>query len=32
MSLDELEKFCTACLMDDCGSCDGGRCQCEHPS
>jgi hypothetical protein len=28
--LDVFDEFCGSCQVDDCESCDGGPCQCEH--
>jgi len=28
--LDVLDEFCVQCVIGDCGSCDGGPCQCDH--
>ena len=30
--LDHLDEFCLDCLAGDCGSCEGGPCQCLHDS
>jgi hypothetical protein len=28
--LEHLDEFCLYCLAGDCGSCEGGLCQCGH--
>ena len=28
--LDHLDEFCLYCLAGNCGSCEGGPCQCAH--
>ena len=30
--LDHLDEFCLYCLAGNCGSCEGGPCQCVHSS